>query len=212
MEILHQTCCIQDYNPGFQVRKIGLLVWEKYSVRDEQLHLEREAVCRLSHDKFRESSDLQRETQRFILGIFFFFKVFLQAIHKQDHSRSTIGALICNSNSMWTTLTSSGDAVTFDSHSKTPKQLLLEACLPSIQDKKTAFVLKCKLFTVVLMILIIQTIWIWKFSSVRNMSATYCMIWFQNDNANATQYLGLLVYFNKNWCPGKWPMNWQTAF
>lgn len=73
MDILHQTCCTQDYNLGFQVRKTGLLVWEKYSVRDEQLHLEREAVCILSHDKFRENSDLQRETQGFILGKFFFF-------------------------------------------------------------------------------------------------------------------------------------------
>lgn len=79
-------------------------------------------------------------------------------IHKQDHTRSTIGALICNSNSMWTTLTSSGDAVTFDSHSKTPEQLLLQARLSSVPDKKTAFVLKCKLFTVVLMILVIHTI------------------------------------------------------
>lgn len=59
-------------------------------------------------------------------------------MHRQDHSRQTTGALICNSNSMWTTLTSSGDAVTFDSGSKTPDQLLLEAHLSSIQDLKTA--------------------------------------------------------------------------
>lgn len=67
-------------------------------------------------------------------------------------------ALRCNSNSMWTTLTSSGDAVTFDSLSKTPGQLLLEGYLSSIQDKKTAFVLKCKLSHVILMTPIIHTI------------------------------------------------------
>lgn len=58
---------------------------------------------------------------------------------------------------MWTTLTSSGDAVTFDSHSETPEQLLLEAHLSSTQDKKTDFVSKFKLFTIVFMILIIPT-------------------------------------------------------
>lgn len=80
-----------------------------------------------------------RGTQQFILGSFFFFlEVFLQVIHEQDHSGSTTGALICNSNSMWTTLTSSGDAVTFDSHSKTPQQLLLKRCLSSIQVKNSS--------------------------------------------------------------------------
>lgn len=91
--------------------------------------------------------DLQRGPQQFLLGIFFpqnlfsyyyFFILFQLIMHRQDHSRQTTGALICNSNSMWTTLTSSGDAVTFDSGSKTPDQLLLEAHLSSIQDLKTA--------------------------------------------------------------------------
>lgn len=39
---------------------------------------------------------------------------------------------------MWTTLTSSGDAVTFDSHSKTPRQLLLKGGLSSIQIKNSS--------------------------------------------------------------------------
>lgn len=77
-------------------------------------------------------------------------------IHEQDHSRLTTGALICNSNSMWTTLTSSGDAVTFDSHSKTPQQLLLKGCSSAFK-LRTAHVLKCKLFTDVVTVLIIHT-------------------------------------------------------
>lgn len=74
-----------------------------------------------------------------------FFILFQLIMQRQDHSRQTTGALICNSNSMWTTLTSSGDAVTFDSGSKTPDQLLLELHRSSVQHVKTAWVLKCKL-------------------------------------------------------------------
>lgn len=100
----------------------------------------------------------QKETAVYFRDFFFFSEVFLQVIHKGDHSRAISGALICNSNSMWTTLTSSGDAVTFDSHPKTSEQLLLKAYLSSSQDKKTAFALTCKSFNVVLMILIIRMI------------------------------------------------------
>lgn len=123
MEILHQTCCLQDYSLalGFQVRKTGLSVWEKYSVKTRAVASWKSTFLRPFTWQIQGKLSFNRGKQLFILGtFFFFFKVFSQVIQKQDHSRSTIGALKCNSNSMWTTLTSSGDAVTFDSHWKTP--------------------------------------------------------------------------------------------
>lgn len=123
MEILHQTCCLQDYSLalGFQVRKTGLSVWEKYSVKTREVASWKSTFLQPFMWQIQGKLSLNRGKQLFILGTFFFFlKVFSQVIQKQDHSRSTIGALKCNSNSMWTTLTSSGDAVTFDSHWKTP--------------------------------------------------------------------------------------------
>lgn len=88
MEILHQTCCLQDYSLalGFQVRKTGLSVWEKYSVKTRAVASWKSTFLRPFTWQIQGKLSFNRGKQLFILGTFFFF---LKCFHRWYRNRIT---------------------------------------------------------------------------------------------------------------------------